>query len=343
MSVQIANINTSAFIVGTTGTLSWGRNLPPPTIQQQMRPQAGGGPTIVLYNESGCLFTINLPVSGESFTLPAGRWAAIPMPPNEVSLNYTVSAIPPAGATLYNNLLADYYNPGEPVDHPGVLGNSPIGATTTTTQQLYASDQTHFIQGGWDAAHTRFQIQPNGNNPSLLALDYRDAGGVEHDWLTCDGFGNAQVTNAVGSVAGLGTSGAYGVPVVCGAVARQVVVTTGSTLIISATPSVNTVYRISAFVRINNGTSGNLVSFLVTFWDPDKPGGTSDTATFQAWVGTSPLKVFDGSSTSFLNNYYTCVPITVMHTAGKAMTVTYNDPTNTPNDHVTVVAEAMFA
>jgi hypothetical protein len=126
MSTQIANISLVGAVVGvTTGTIPLGRSIPPPTIAQQMRPQQTAGSTLFVWNESGCGLSCLFPLSGESFTLPAGQWRQLQVPPGEESLLYVVSYIlPNAPISL---LLADLYLPGEPIDPMGVLGNSPIG------------------------------------------------------------------------------------------------------------------------------------------------------------------------------------------------------------------------
>lgn len=134
MSIQIADISLAAAVVGTTGTITWDKIAPPPTLLQQMRPLDTSGPTIALFNESQCKLLITLPTTGQSFTLPAGRWVPIPVPANERSLTYVVTQIAP-GTALFTQLSADYFRPGEPVHPIGTLGNSPIGGSVVSAAQ----------------------------------------------------------------------------------------------------------------------------------------------------------------------------------------------------------------
>lgn len=143
MSIQVANIDLSAATVGTAGSIPIGQATPPPTIAQQMRPMQNqeGGPSLFVWNESGCGLTCLWPDSRETFTLPAGQWRLLHIPPAETQLNYLVSyIIPNAPVSL---LLADLYVPGEPIDPMGVLGNSPIGVSgqvATSTGQSIKND-----------------------------------------------------------------------------------------------------------------------------------------------------------------------------------------------------------
>lgn len=167
MSIQVASINLSTAIVGTAGTIPLSQATPPPTLQQQMRPLQAEGPNLFVWNESGCGLTCLWPLSRETFTLPAGQWRLLKVPPGEEQLFYQVTyVIPNANVSL---LLADLYHPGEPLDPMGVLGNSPVavGGTVSTassnivynvTDPTYgakgdgANDDTSAIQAAISAA-----------------------------------------------------------------------------------------------------------------------------------------------------------------------------------------------
>lgn len=352
MSVQIASVNTAAFVVGTSGAVSWEHTAPPPTIRQQMRPGTDlSGPTVVVFNESACQFLISLPLTGQTFSLPAGRWVSLRVPPNEISLSYRVTAVASNGNPLFNNLLVDFYSPGEPVDEIGTLGNSPIGATTTnlTTQLTTVDGQyLYFVQRVSGTGHAGenydvVQLWPSASVATVNqggALMANDNSGGGHTAVAWDDLGYVSIPVGFAGIAGVATAGQYGVPVVASATTRQLVSATGATTVLSITPTNTGLYRVSAFVDIRNGTSGNNVSLQVTYYDPDKPGGSSDFTYFVGFVGTPAFTVMNGGS-AFNNNGWCTFPITIMHTGGKTLTVTYNDPTNTPNDHVSVVVEAL--
>lgn len=90
MSAQVANIDLSAAVVGTSGSILIGQSLPPATIHQQMNPQAAPRPELLVFNESGCGLTCMWPTSRETFTIPAGQWRRLCIPPGETELFYTV-------------------------------------------------------------------------------------------------------------------------------------------------------------------------------------------------------------------------------------------------------------
>src|SRR5690242_18693922 len=121
MSVQVANINLAAATVGAAFSIPIGQSAPPPTIQQQMRPQdyEDRGSLLYVMNESGCVFTCLWEASGQTFTLTAGAWRPLPVPAGETQLLLMISYIIP-GAQI-SALLADLYLPGEPFD-PAEIG-----------------------------------------------------------------------------------------------------------------------------------------------------------------------------------------------------------------------------
>lgn len=131
MSTQVAAINLGGAAVGTAGSIPLGQVTPPPTLSQQMRPNDYTGSTLFIWNESGAGLTCLWPNSRETFTLPAGQWRPLKIPPDEEQLHYLVTyVIPNAPVSL---LLADLYLPGEQIDPLGILGNSPVAGTVATT------------------------------------------------------------------------------------------------------------------------------------------------------------------------------------------------------------------
>lgn len=131
MSIQVAAINLGSAVVGTAGSIQFGQALPPPTLSQQMQHANVTGSNLFVWNESGCGLTCLWPTTGETFTIPAGQWRLLYVPPGETQLHWVVTyIIPNAPVSL---LLADLYRAGEPLDPIGVLGNSPLGVTGTVS------------------------------------------------------------------------------------------------------------------------------------------------------------------------------------------------------------------
>lgn len=207
MSVQVANINLSAAVAGNAGqVVSLGTLLPPPTIQQQMRPQDNKNlATLLLFNESGCLLQIVLPESRQTKTLPAGRWLELQIPPHETAVNYLVLGV--AGGAPFSNLLADYFAPGEPVDPLGVVGNSPVGVSGNV--QTGGATGTAFIKNDANAPATSIiEATPNDQGSSAWSLN-NDGSGF---WRILSANVLANVVNLV-----RGTTGAVKAAITIGA------------------------------------------------------------------------------------------------------------------------------
>lgn len=161
MSIQVANKDLSGAVIGTKGAIPLGQ-IPPLPLQSQMAPKQALAATLMIYNESGCGLTCTFPVSQEVFTVPAGGWKQITVPPNETELDYlVVYVLPNAPVTL---LLADLYLPGEALDHIGILGNSPIGLSQGTVQ----TSITQVIQDGQPAGQTLVEATPTGGIQKVL-------------------------------------------------------------------------------------------------------------------------------------------------------------------------------
>lgn len=241
------------------------------------------------------------------------------------------------------------FRPGEPcpVTAPQPLNRSTnVGGgsvSTTTTQQLYAPDNIHYLDLQWDGV-SLFNIlrshNPQMANSAGLRVQYEDSAGIFHNGYAIDSFGLFTTFGAIGGIAGEATaaaSGALGVPVVDGLTSAQHVVATTQQTILSITPANTGVYRIGGYLRLNNGVSGNVLTARLSFNDPDAGGATNFN-----------LYTINGSATSALNGVnnfpnggYSLTPYTFRHTGGQLLTVTYTDPTNTPNDFVTITMERL--
>jgi hypothetical protein len=103
--------------------------------------------TLRMHNESGSGLTVRMHTSGDYFKLPAGGWVDAPVKVGEDSVIVTVIYI--LSSPPVKLLLLTYYAPGEYVPRMTILGNSPIGGTTTT------SSNSTFMLG------TPFQIENN--------------------------------------------------------------------------------------------------------------------------------------------------------------------------------------
>lgn len=152
------------------------------------------------------------------------------------------------------------------------------------------------------------------------------------DWtLSVGGSPVAQVstTGALITVGGQSTVGPVGVGAVVGVTEAQVVTSTAQTRILTVAVPVTGLYWVAGYVRINNGTSGNAITFATGWTDPD--AGTVGTAYFN--LGN---QVADAGP-SFANGLWSGLPVLVYAEGGTSIIVNYTDPTNTPNDTVSAV------
>lgn len=117
-------------------------------------------------------------------------------------------------------------------------------------------------------------------------------------------------------------------PVVAG-VANEEVTATTATGIVSYTPSQDGVFRLEAYVYINNGTTSNTITLSATY--TDLKADASETVYF-----TSGATVLDAAAT-VANGVYPCEAIIVPVKGGTTITITYTDSTHTPADYVTAI------
>lgn len=96
-------------------------------------------------------------------------------------------------------------------------------------------------------------------------------------------------------------------------------------------------YRVGGRVRVNNGTSGNNITFRCAYTDFDSGGAVV------VWFTGNPgsADVTFGGAASITNNVYSCTDRIIDCTPNTAITIQYTDPTNTPNDNVSGYIEQL--
>ncbi len=169
--------------------------------------------------------------------------------------------------------------------------------------------------GGWIA------IQSVGAN----ALQLAPAGSVTTAHNTLDnGSGDMTVSGALTSVGGQATTGSFGVATVV-ATTSATVTTTGSVTILSYTTGTSVgSYILYSSANIDNGTSGNDVGFSVT--------EDAYTVALSGNSNAADANVTFTGSVSIPNGRYWNFPVFINVGPGVTITISYNDPTNTPND-----------
>jgi len=120
---------------------------------------------------------------------------------------------------------------------------------------------------------------------------------------------------------------------VVGGVAGYNVTTAGANGVASVQPNVAGVYRLTAYLVTNNGTTPSVTSLAATFND-----GNSKAAQTVYFAETTAGTALNAASLA--NGTYTCTPLTVFADPSASIVVTYT-AANTPNDHITVVIEQL--
>lgn len=163
---------------------------------------------------------------------------------------------------------------------------------------------------------------------------------AEHPDGSCQinsGAGNIFSFNQGGGVqevANQPTSGPLGVAAVVAQAQGVNVTGTAAVTILSFTPSVTGLYEVKAYVKINNGTSGNAITLQAAWFDANAASAAS--ADFWGTNGSATPVILNGTNT-IANGTWVLSSMLVYALAGDAISVSYTDPANTPNDYVSAV------
>ena len=171
MAILLEPVSLVGAVVGTTGTIDFrnqttGVYLAPTFLHRQLGTLAH----LRIHNESGCGLDIEIPPAPASMYIPAGAWQDIVLADDVQLINFTVSSVI-AGASV-SVIKAVYYQPGEPLPDPPVLGNSPVSGGSIVTAV------TQVIQDGQPTGQTIVESTPNSG---------RDAG-LQTILMTTDGL-----------------------------------------------------------------------------------------------------------------------------------------------------------
>ena len=139
---------------------------------------------------------------------------------------------------------------------------------------------------------------------------------------------------AITNIAGQALAGALGVVVTPPAPAKVVVTALTLQTILSFTPTVDGHYRANITAVLANGTSGNAIRAQVNYADA---GGVGRSSNFQLISGSTSL--IAAAVSSFVNGAWAGVPLYFFAKAGTAISIQFQDPTNTPNDTVSAALE----
>ena len=144
------------------------------------------------------------------------------------------------------------------------------------------------------------------------------------------------VVGKVSKVANMATDGALGVVAVPTAPAPVTVTVTTAQNIIVFTPPGNGWYRAGISFVLGNGVSGNAITAMVSYQDAT---GVNRGANFAMVNGST--NVIAAGITSMANGGWACEPLMFYAKTGAQITISFRDPTNTPNDTVIAVLERL--
>lgn len=142
------------------------------------------------------------------------------------------------------------------------------------------------------------------------------------------------ITNNVGQAQALqyggdSTVGATPVSAVVAGYANANVTATTAQGITSYTSNDDGVFEVHGYAYINNGTSGQTITFAVEYTDAQS--GSSETS----YLTTGATVLSAAAATA--NGVYPCAPLTIVAKGGTTTTVKYTDAGGTPADYVTAV------
>lgn len=298
-------------------------------------------------------------LSGTPYKVPSG-WARIfTLEANQQQVIWTIDASLAPTSAIISDLTIECYMPGEPLPdmHPilrqvsgsstviaNELGTTADGLTVSTPTLGTITGETDLLpystQSGAERALV-LKAMSGGNTAEGLRLTNTGsivevsvpgslavAGPTDLDnsAIQTDGLGHMNVWGNAPSVG-------QGLAAVRVAVEPPVTVT-ATTLqsIANVTPPANGLYVAYMRVRLNNGTSPQLMQCRVQYTDPDT--GSTPAFPFQMINAAGTVQTATGVGTNFANGTWDSMPIFFRAKGLAAITLQYQDPANTPNDQV---------
>ena len=132
MSIALPLVDLTSASVGSSGTIQF-QNVGIGQGGVSANPAFLAKPAhLNVFNDSKNTLLIQFITEGDSDNLSPGAWRTYSLIPGEAGLTWKVLGQMNVNAPI-SQLACTYYAPGEAIDNPGVLGNSPIGGSIATT------------------------------------------------------------------------------------------------------------------------------------------------------------------------------------------------------------------
>jgi hypothetical protein len=323
MSVVLPVVNLAAAVTGTTDIVDWASRT-----GQSAAP--GGSPAhLLVFNESQCEIQFAFPDGNTPF-LPSGGWMKLELNPSVT--NYTYLVVATLTGQLVSILVTVWYGPGEPVPEIYSLGNSPIGGS-------FSNLNAQILQGaGQTLAVTTADGGSSGTGPELiptaataiLGLEAKNAGTPKLG-LEVKTNGGLFIPNRV-EFYNNDTVFGNGLPGIVDITHETLVTSTAQQNFASySNGAQDTLLLAVGYARVANGTSGNLVTFGVSYTNPQ---GDVRTAYFLMQENLVNATILFSGTPNVPNATYSGMVELISLKAGNTATVVYRDPTNTPSDTV---------
>lgn len=307
-------------------------------------------PHLRIMNDSPCGLRLTFNPSGVKEEIPPGGWGILELVNDDSEFSWEVIVF--LGASVSNLVYLKYYGPGIEPEQPIVLGNSPINGSvvvpTTTAAFLEGTGQTLPLTEIDDGTGNPILAPANGVGQALFlgARDLANALKVIAE-ISANGAINLQVLNgsggfgsiegsdyyllgAVKQINSIFTVGKFGVPAIVFEQRVNGITSTALQTIGTYTPPADGRFVLMASCRVNNGTSGQLLTVAAQF-----------TAAFNNVVRGISCQLLSnntsglaGGGVSFPNSEYSGISGQFFAKGGTVITMTYRDPANTPNDDV---------
>lgn len=286
------------------------------------------GPFWLMMNHGMVVYTRPGPLG--TLTFKAAQVPNVSSSPTSSVLitGYVAGDMPPAPGTYYIGRLNNIGNGGTIVTSTAVLQG------TGQSQGLTEQDVTIGLQSGGPNLYPATQgeglyLSSNANGTPSKSIHIRQDGNLDLF------LASVVFYNGSSPLAGQGL-----VPIVAAAQDFQVTTTGLKTVLTFTVGANNGLFRINWSAKVSNAVSGNAITAQVGFFDTSG-GGHTVFLNAVGGGGANNTLGFIGSN-SIANSWYPGLSEMIGCKAGTTITISYNDPTNTPNDFVSAVIEQLL-
>jgi hypothetical protein len=345
MSSKLPNLPLAGMVVGSTGQYSFDQVV---TGSAPIQTAKFGPPHLSIQNESPDGLSLVFLPSGVSVGIPAGFWGILELRPDDNAFIWTIDY--QLQNAVVETVLLTYYGPGENVASINVLGNSPIngGVAVTNSDRIVDPSDNIGLRVTDNPGSNQIVLEPTAVNRGYIIYALDSLGGTHQILNAVPGLTGGAITlgapaddnemhftGPIKEVGGLVTDGILGVPIDILTATLTGITSTALQTLLSYTPPQNGWFRANLTCFVQNGGAPTVSAFLNY---TSQLSGNARSHPFQVMSATAAvvLNAVGGNNTVFAG-----LPMYFHAQAGGAITITYRDSTNTPNDSVTATLEQL--